>query len=253
VAITLPSSEKDAAVYRRWRALAAELDLPVEFELGLKQELPELLGTAVCALSTSVIEGFGFSFLEPWTAGRGIFGRRIGYVCDDFEEEGIRFDGLYPSLDIPSDYIFSGSLKRKMEDAMTGICHSFGLKAPPRLVRMMSEDLSNPSALDFGRFDEEIQESLIRLLKVNHAAKQDVLRSNPALEKIGGYEPGEDLVEANRQAIAEKYGRERILAVLLDIYRSVIDNPVEQKIAKPILLDLYLDPLRLFLVGMSNG
>jgi glycosyltransferase involved in cell wall biosynthesis len=253
VAFTLPPSEKDTAQYRRWVDLAAELGLPVEFDLGLKHSLPELLGSSVCALTTSVKEGFGFSFLEPWTAGRGLVGRRIDYVCRDFEEEGVRFDGLYSSLEIPSDYISIGSLRKKMEDAITGVYGSFGIKMPPYFIRIMMDDLGSRSSLDFGRLDEEIQESIIRVLCANRMAKDDVFRANPLLERLGNYEADEGLIEANRKIIAEKYGRERILKVLLEIYRSVMDCPVKQKIEKTVLLDLYLDPLRLSLVGMSCG
>jgi glycosyltransferase involved in cell wall biosynthesis len=253
VAFTLPPSEKDVAQYRRWLAFAAELGLPLEFELGLNHSLPELLGGSVCALTTSVKEGFGFSFLEPWTAGRGLIGRRIDCVCRDFEDEGMRFDGLYSSLEIPSDYISIGSLRKKMEDAMTGVYNSFGMKVPPHLIRMMVDDIGSRSSLDFGRLDEEIQESIIRVLAANRTAKDDVIRVNPLLERLGDYEADEGLIEANRKVIAEKYGRERILKVLLEIYRSVMDCPVRQKIVKSVLLDLYLDPLRFSLVGMSYG
>jgi glycosyltransferase involved in cell wall biosynthesis len=253
VAFTLPPSEKDTAHYRRWIDFAAELGLPVEFELGLKYSLPELLGSAVCALTTSVKEGFGFSFLEPWIAGRGLMGRRIDYVCRDFEEEGLRFDGLYSSLEIPSDYIFIGGLRKKMEDTMKGVYQSFGMEAPPYLKQMITEDLGDRSSVDFGRLDEEIQESIIRVLNANRTVRCDVARVNPLLERLGDYEADEGLIEANQKAIAEKYGRERIVKLLLEIYRSVMDRPVKQKILKSVLLELYLDPLRLSLVGMSHG
>ncbi|MDL2228680.1 glycosyltransferase, partial [Treponema sp. OttesenSCG-928-L16] len=96
VALTLPpTTERDEKVYRFWQEFAVEHKLPVEFALGLDSGLPELLGTSLCIISSSVKEGFGFSFLEPWTAGRAVIGRRIEYVCRDFEENGIRFDALY--------------------------------------------------------------------------------------------------------------------------------------------------------------
>jgi hypothetical protein len=40
-------------------------------------------------LTTSLKEGFGFSFLEPWTAGIPVAGRRLEAVCLDFEDEGV--------------------------------------------------------------------------------------------------------------------------------------------------------------------
>ncbi|MDR2901259.1 MAG: glycosyltransferase family 1 protein, partial [Treponema sp.] len=102
VTITLPpTTDKDEEIYRNWVSLAEELNLPVEFEAGLKHSLSELMGSSIAVLTTSVKEGFGFSYLEPWAAGRAVIGRRIDYVCRDFEDAGIHFDSLYSSLKIP--------------------------------------------------------------------------------------------------------------------------------------------------------
>ena len=253
VAITLPPSEKDAAGYGRWTALAAELDLPVEFELGLKQSLADLLGSAVCALSTSVKEGFGFSFLEPWTAGRGLFGRRVDYVCADFERAGVCFDGLYPSLEIPLDDIPAPDITRKMESATRRIYESFGLATPERLTRALAEDLANRQSIDCGRLDEELQERIIRACHGDRRKRRLIAGMNPPLEALGDWREDADLIEANRRVIAEQYGGERIVERLLRIYQSVIDLPVRQRLSKPALLELYLDPLRLCLTGISDG
>jgi glycosyltransferase involved in cell wall biosynthesis len=118
VAITLPPVGKDSQKYRRWVDFAAELGLPVEFALGTNHRLEELFGSALCALTTSVKEGFGFSFLEPWTAGRGLMGRRIDYVCRDFEQAGVCFDSLYSSIEIPSEYVSPGLLRNRMDPTM---------------------------------------------------------------------------------------------------------------------------------------
>jgi hypothetical protein len=251
----IPQGERDDAGYRRWTAFAGELGLPVEFELGLKHSLEDLLGTSVCALSTSVKEGFGFSFLEPWTAGRGLFGRRIDYVCADFEQAGVCFDGLYASIAIPAEYTAAegSSIAQKMETAMGRIYESFGLRAPEQVIRALREDLTGRETIDFGRLDEESQETVIRALREDPFKRRQIAGINPMLEALAGWEEDEALIEANRRAIAEQYGGERIVNRLLRIYQAVIDCPVSQRLSKPALLELYLDPLRLCLTGISDG
>ena len=253
VAITLPPSDKDAAVYRRWTALTGELALPVEFELGLQHSLADLLGSAVCALSTSVKEGFGFSFLEPWTAGRGLFGRRIEYVCADFERAGVRFDGLYPALAVPLDDISAADVTRTMESAMRRIYESFGMEAPPPVMRALAADLEGRTTIDFGRLDEGLQETIIRACHGASGKRRQIAALNPLLDAIGDWREDDELVESNRRAIAEQYGGDRIVELLLNIYRSVAACPVRQRLSKPALLELYLDPLRLSLTGIGNG
>jgi hypothetical protein len=252
VAITLPASEKDSIKYNRWTAFAAGLGLPVEFGAGVNMSLADLLGSAVCALSTSVKEGFGFTFLEPWTAGRSLVGRRIDYVCADFEKAGVRFENLYSSLEIPKKYIASGSLEQKMESAMRRIYESFGITMPQRVIQALADNLAERDSIDFARLDEELQESVIRELSEDPGEKRHIMEMNPMLEKMGELKD-DDLIEANCRAIEEHYGRERIAELLLRMYRTVMENPVCQKISKTALLDLYLDPRRLFLVGISDG
>jgi hypothetical protein len=251
-ALTLPPSEKDSAQYQRWPALAAELELPVEFGLGQKYSLSNLLGTSVCALSTSVKEGFGFSFLEPWTAGLGLFGRRIDYVCADFEKAGVRFNHLYPSIEIPLEYV-PGNLAQRIESAMRRICTAFGLDMPADFARALDEDFAGRKTIDFGRLDEQSQEEVIRAACRDRRIRLNIQAASPFLDNPGGWQEDEGLIEANSAIIASQYGNERITAALLDIYRKVRETSVIQRISKQALLELYLDPLRLSLVGISDG
>jgi glycosyltransferase involved in cell wall biosynthesis len=250
VAITLPPAEKDSLFYRRWVDFAAALELPIEFALGQEHSLEYLMGTAVCALSTSIKEGFGFSFLEPWTAGRSLIGRRIDYVCKDFENTGVSYDSLYSEIKIPSEYVSPGMLRNKMETAIQRVYGAFGLKVPPHMIRMMTEDLFSQETLDFGRLDEEFQESIIRTIQRNRTAYQDLAALNPFLEGLADWEEDGAIIEANRKVVLENYGRERMSKILMDTYRAVM-VPVTHKISKPVLLDLYLNPLRFSLVGMG--
>jgi glycosyltransferase involved in cell wall biosynthesis len=250
VAITLPPAEKDGPFYRRWTGFASELELPVEFALGVEHSLEELLGTAVCALTTSIKEGFGFSFLEPWSAGRGIIGRRVDYVCKDFENAGVSFDSLYSEIKIPSEYVSPGMLRNKMESAIRKVYGAFGLAVPAHIIRMMTEELVSRDTLDFGRLDEEFQESIIRTIQRNRTAFREVAALNPFLEQLADWQEDVSLIESNGKIIRENYGEERMSKILLDAYRAVM-VPVRHKISKPVLLDLYLNPLRFSLVGMD--
>jgi glycosyltransferase involved in cell wall biosynthesis len=254
IALTLPPvSPGDQRVYRRWVDLARELELPVEFEVGVHHSLATTLGSALCVITTSVKEGFGFSFLEPWTAGRAVIGRRIDYVCGDFEEAGVRFDSLYTSLNIPTAYISPTAFRKKMENAITVTYRSFGLNIPAYLLKHTTDEIFSRETLDFGCFDEEFQEYLIRTLASNDTVRRDIVEANPFLANLAAWRPDEALIEENRINVEKMYGRERISSLLRTAYRNVQDNPVVHKLSKGILLELYLDPLKFSLVGFGNG
>ncbi|AEF83941.1 conserved hypothetical protein [Treponema primitia ZAS-2] len=253
VAITLPPTmEKDFQIYNAWVNFARELGLPVEFNAGQDSSLEDLYGSAEGVISCSVKEGFGFSFLEPWTAGRAVLGRRIDYVCKDFESSGVRFNSLYSALNIPMVYISPSILREKMEYAMSSVYKSFGIVPPRHTINMLGNDLLSRDLVDFSRLDEKTQEGIIRVLDANKSVFRDIADVNPFLGELESWRPDEDLIEANRLHILDSYGRQTILELLRETYRSVLDTQVTHKISKSILLELYLDPLRLSLVGVGH-
>jgi hypothetical protein len=227
------------------------MSLPVEFDVGLSSSLSNVLGSALCVITTSVKEGFGFSFLEPWTAGLSVIGRRIDYVCGDFERSGISFDSLYSTLDIPMDYLPPPILKKKMESALLHSFSAFGLTMPSYDLKMLSDDLFSRDVFDFGRLDEELQTNILQTIASNDTARRDIMDANPFLANLASWEPDEGRIETNRERILREYSRESTLATLKGAYHSVIEYSVTHRLSKSILLELFLDPLKLSLVGMG--
>jgi hypothetical protein len=148
-----------------------------------------------------------------------------------------------------------GKLKKEMEQAMIGVYRAFGRELPPRIINMMDEDLFSRDTLDFGRLNEEAQTAIIRTLASSRGARSDMIARNLFLGfleegNIGGTE-NEELIGSNGKIVRFSYGRKRISEILLDTYRQVMEQQVIQKISRPALLDLYLDPLRFSLVGLG--
>jgi hypothetical protein len=253
VAITLPpTTERDMCIYRKWMNFARELDLPVEFELGLSLPLADVYGSALGIITTSVKEGFGFSYLEPWTAGRTVLGRRLNYVCRDFENAGVRFDSLYSTLKIPMVYLSPTALREKLESAMLGVYKRFGVAPPRHIAKSIWEDMVSQDSIDFSRLDETAQGGIIRIMAFNKRVFQDIADLNPFLRNMADWKPNESLVAENQRKVREFYGRETILALLRRTYQAALETPVTHKISKSILFELYLDPAQLSLVGVGN-
>lgn len=253
IALTLPPmSPADKAVYQHWRELAERLVLPVEFEVGEKSGLRELLGSSICVLTTSVKEGFGFSYLDPWTAGRAVIGRRLDYVCRDFEAAGVRFDSLYDSIDVPLVYMPTPLLRRKLEEALTSTYRAFGLELPGYALKALIDDLFSRDVFDFGRLDEELQTEMIETLASNQAAREDLADANPFLSGLGVWEPDEVLIQANRDRVLSAWAPASATEKLRRTYRAVMDKPQRHRLSKAILLELFLDPLKLSLVGLGH-
>jgi len=250
IAITQPpTTEQDMPIYRRWKKTMEELKLPIEFEAGLESSFADVIGSAEAVITTSVKEGFGFSFLEPWTAGLAVTGRRINYVCTDFEEAGIKLDDLYPVLSIPAEYAEPAKLRKKTAEALIRVYTAFGLSLPPQIHGELDQVFSQDFC-DFGIMDEEIQEKTLRLAVQNKTVREQIKKANPFLEALAELKIDSSLVDANRLAVLSAYSRKNILSTILEAYRKTF-IPVTQYISRSRLLELYLDPARLSLVGIS--
>jgi glycosyltransferase involved in cell wall biosynthesis len=58
----------------------------------------DMFRVADLVITTSVLEGFGFAYLEPWILDRAVIGRNIPLVTPDFQMQGMRLGHLYLAL-----------------------------------------------------------------------------------------------------------------------------------------------------------
>ncbi|NIV99206.1 glycosyltransferase family 1 protein, partial [Candidatus Saccharibacteria bacterium] len=90
--ITLPpNSQADIESYEDWKAFVSDYHLRVEFDRGLNHPYEAIVASARYLLTTSIMEGFGFSFLEPWLFDKLVWGRKLTDICADFEVNGVSF------------------------------------------------------------------------------------------------------------------------------------------------------------------
>jgi len=59
--------------------------------------ISDLFSSGGVSVGTSVDEGFGFTFVEPWLAGNALIGRNLPRVTADFKNNGMQLDHLYDS------------------------------------------------------------------------------------------------------------------------------------------------------------
>jgi glycosyltransferase involved in cell wall biosynthesis len=254
--ITLPPgpTSPDVPYYEFWKRVAKELSLPVEFEAGLRENMADIMGTAQAVLTTSVKEGFGFSYLEPWTADVAVLGRRIGPILSDFERDGIQFPHLYDSLDIPMAYLSPPLLRKKLEQILTETYAAYHLDVEGHTLKTLTDYIFSEEVFDFGKLDEEFQMDIIEMAASNAIARQDIFDINPFLETLATWDmhAQEDLIQTNKELVLLHYSMEHALSQLQMAYTRVTSSPVQHRISKSVLLDLFLDPLKLYPVGIIH-
>jgi glycosyltransferase involved in cell wall biosynthesis len=243
-----PRNPRERPVYEAWLALAQELRLPFDAELGAKPgvDFSSLLRSAHALVTTSVAEGFGLAFLEPWLVGRPVAGRNLPEITDDFAVQGIDLGPLYTRVRVPLDWLDRVDLERRIRAGLERVLSAYGRSPGGQDVqRVLRGWAPDGTGLDFGRLDETLQERIIRHLAASPADAAEL--DPPALPDP---RPGHDRLQANRRVVERVYGLEGYGERLMQVYGAVLETPVEPLGAADgqALLDRFLEPERLNLL-----
>ncbi len=243
-AVTLaPTATADVRAYRRWVALARRWALPIAFEQGRAggASLAALLRTCAAVATTSVAEGFGLAFLEPWLAGRPLVGRDLPEITADFQDAGVRLDGLYARLDLPLAWLDATALRARIAAGRRQMLAAYGRAGSAADDARACAAAIRDRTVDFGCLDEALQAEVLRALRADPARRR-ALRPPDIL----GRRPGPTTIAQNRAAIRSRYGLDGYRRRLLALYRAVADSqpgPVHP-VNPGALLDRFLAPDR---------
>jgi len=90
-----PQNPLEKPGYEQWKDFCSVCRIPVIFEAGKAIDIHDLMPAADFCITTSMMEGFGLAFMEPWLAGIPVIGRNIEYCTADLVRNGIQFPLLY--------------------------------------------------------------------------------------------------------------------------------------------------------------
>jgi len=97
----------------------------------------ELYAAGAATVTTSVLEGFGFGFIEPWCAGRVAIGRRVP-VMNDFVLAGMRMDHFYRRLSVDNcDFVHIGEPEPSVFAPVTNDFDEAGMRRRLEFVRTL--------------------------------------------------------------------------------------------------------------------
>lgn len=234
-AVTMaPGNPVERPIYERWVALAHELNLPVEWEFGERSGMsfPALMIAARQIFTSSVGEGFGLAFLEPWLAGRPVAGRDLPEITGDFIQAGVRLPGLYSELRIPLG-LQADKVRSTYQDALARAFQAYGRPLGRTALDAAWDEASPDGKVDFGKLDEAGQEHVIRIAEGLEFPSPEVTES---------------VVAENRRVIMENYGPSAYRQRLEALYQRVAGEsttPIGQTpLSGSRLLECFLAPSR---------
>ncbi|VGO12726.1 Mannosylglucosyl-3-phosphoglycerate synthase [Pontiella desulfatans] len=208
-----PQNPKWQGHYKGWEALAEELNLPVEFDAGRKHDFGELIRNAEALMTTSIQEGFGLAFLEPWLEGKMLIGRKLPEITTDFEQEGLDLSSLYDALPIPLEWAGEKAFHTALETAMRASAEAYSKMWVPETLDEAKAALVIDGKVDFGVLDEELQQNVIRHLVAHPEDRKQLPPFAPS--------PNLPLIERNRQVALDQYSLDAYGERLLGLYRAL--------------------------------
>jgi hypothetical protein len=193
-----PKNPVEFENYRFWKETARELKLPVCFEAGNRVDFRSLVLLSDRIITTSISEGFGMTFLEPWLYGKQLVGRDLPDITRDFKRVGLVYNRLYKKMLIPGKWI-SGlkKLAGEYHTYLGAAYRDFGLPVPENLKQQIDKFIFSRDVLDFALLDNKRQRQVIMesmeqsnrretIIKMNKLKKMFRLPSSEVLNQNAG-------------------------------------------------------------------
>ncbi len=251
--ITLPpNSPPDIKSYEEWKAFVKDYNLNLDFDKGLHCDFETLVLSADFLITTSITEGFGFSFLEPWLFKKLLWGRSLPDICRDFTKNGIRLDHLYNALFIPLDWINLRRFKRRWTACVLNASTLFNLSTDMTLALNAFDMITKNGVIDFGLLDETAQKEVIVRLISSKKASEKLIQINPFLANPGMVSDKSERINTNKRVIEKCYNPALTRQRMLRLYETVVTTPVKQSIEKTALATAFLDLEKFSLLKWSD-
>ncbi|MBC7188644.1 hypothetical protein H5U35_00280 [Candidatus Aerophobetes bacterium] len=168
-------------------SLEREYD-PSNFDKIKKYGIGDIYSIADVVITTSILEGFGFVYIEPWIVGKAVIGRNIPFVTPDFQAVGMKLGHLYTALIVEGrDFKDIGQEKSDPDEALQ-----------ERLSKILK--LDNPKFVD-------------RIIESNETSITGTLR-------VFDEEKRKELVKRNREIVEKVFSEENIGKKLYEVITS---------------------------------
>ncbi|MBN2067074.1 MAG: hypothetical protein JW744_01245 [Candidatus Diapherotrites archaeon] len=220
-----------------------------------KFSIVDLFAVSKAVMTTSMIEGFGFAFHEGWITGTPVIGRKIHYVCRDFERNGLKLGHMYKKLFVDVQWV--GNCEKRLFKIFFNDVNELRKKqemkalAKKKMLREINRTkyyrVKGSKCVDFKELSIEMQLEAIREIFKDEKNVKKFLSLNPSVGrmlKMLQKKPAE-LVRHNRKIVMKKYSLRAKAKRLRHIYAigtaNYLKKVKDKKIDNRKVIDKYLD------------
>jgi hypothetical protein len=211
------------------------------FEASEHHAFENLVQSARMIITTSISEGFGFSFLEPWTAGQMLSGRCLSDICSNFINKQMKLDHLYDRFKIPLDHIDQMQFFDQWKTCIRENAGVFKISVSDKAIARAYERMTSGKIMDFCLMDEHFQKQVIKGILTDKKFKYQIIAHNPFLSDFTQMPDSSDIINHNRAIVETEFSRNKYRTQLLQAYKNVIHQPVSHQIDKKVLAESFLN------------
>lgn len=240
-----PENPEQRAFYDPWVQFANENSLPVQFEMGADSaSFTELLQQANAVVTTSIAEGFGLAFLEPWLMDRPLAGRNLKEITSDFTRHGLCLDDLYEEVWVPLEWVGASRFLNTLSEGLQSFYQSYWHSCSGEIIQRAYDASVRDGNVAFGKLDEQMQMDVIeRLLK--HPEFRSEICPNALPKQIDA-----ERIRSNCEVVKRLYNLEQYGKRLIEQYRVLLNQTpsIVTSLSARRLLECFMDPRRFSLL-----
>ena len=227
-----PSTPVERRSYERWKQLAPQVSPRAVFDAGEHPDVSFIQNMSATdfILSTSVAEGFGMAFLEPWLMERNVIARRLPTVTDDFQQGGVELPNLYDSIPIVGDHDWISACRAE-RDAKREMAWA-GLPTPFR-PRLDSVGGDTANQIDFATLTPARQIEVLRRVAQDAGFESAIQSESAALVEWLTTPADKQLVQRNAEVVKSKYSAQETGRKLVAIYQTLASAQCDTTIEPP--------------------
>jgi len=230
-----PTTPVELRSYDRWRQLAKEVAPRAVFDAAHHDSVSyfDNLIASEFVISTSVAEGFGMTFLEPWLSRREVIARRLPTVADDFAASGVILNKLYDEIPIAGDADWIQICRQEYDASLADAWKEVPAEFRPQVTGLAGD----PKQIDFAKLTPRRQIEVLRRMSVDRGFEADVQhQSGPLVQQLKNVTSSKvdnRIVETNVAVIRNEYSIEKSGASLLAIYQRLANASIDNEIRPP--------------------
>jgi hypothetical protein len=194
--------------------------LPLHVNAGALWPFEDIMAHSDGVVTTSIREGFGLAFLEPWLRGKAVTGRDLPDITRDFKARGIDLGHFYTHLDVPLDLAEQHILTEAYRAYARDYCNAMGIAVSVETLEQIVKAKVGPWT-DFAALDRQTQMDWVERVVADPALATEIRRHNH-LDRL--WRVSAEQVQHNRQQIHRHYGLSAYGSTLMTLYQQIAEN-----------------------------